>query len=292
MYSFKLLLVFLLISASHSILSAQGIKCSESDPFCADAGAVFLAAVNTNLHPDDNTNNYGCLGAAYNPAWYYLKIGDTGPIQLTLSNSNNIDIDFIIWGPFADLSTATSSCGSYTFSQIADCSFDAGATEIVDFTAATTGDIYILLITNFANSPTDISVAQTGGTGSTDCGIIGPSCDADAGTFSTTTLSVDEETAVSISHNGNHEATYTQEYILTNKYDYILQIQSTPSFGVLAVGDYKILAINYDTGGVDNLSVGTQTAVLTGACFALSSAVDVEVNGLPPCGSFSSIIQN
>ena len=60
------------------------------------------------------------------------------------------------------------------------------AVEFANVPVSNTGDVYILLITNYANTPTDIIANQTGGTGTTNCGII-PPCAADVGTIDVTT---------------------------------------------------------------------------------------------------------
>ncbi|MEZ5023197.1 MAG: SprB repeat-containing protein [Chitinophagales bacterium] len=65
-----------------------------------------------------------------------------------------------------------------------DCSYDPQAFEVINVPTSTTGQVYLLLITNYANSATNISGNQIGGTGSTDCTIL-PNCAADAGTVTT-----------------------------------------------------------------------------------------------------------
>jgi gliding motility-associated-like protein len=113
-----------------------------------------------------------------NPAWYYLQIDQSGNLDITISqvdnNGSGIDVDFIAWGPFA---SPTGPCtAGLTSGNTVDCSYSTAATEVANITGAVTGEYYILLITNYANQSGNITFSQTGGTGSTDCSIVTPSC--------------------------------------------------------------------------------------------------------------------
>ena len=55
-----------------------------------------------------------------------------------------------------------------------DCSYSTAAQETANLVNTQTGQVYVLLITNYANIVTNISFSQTGGAGSTNCGIIAP----------------------------------------------------------------------------------------------------------------------
>lgn len=160
----------------------QGATCAEMDPICTDVGAEFTAGVGTVAEPG---NDYGCLFTYPNPSWYYLEIATDGDIDMSLSAPS--DIDFIIWGPFADLATAISYCGSLGVDPDApevDCSYSATASETPSIPGAITGEVYIMLITNYAAVVQDVTLFQTGGSGSTDCSIIEPDpCVSYAGTF-------------------------------------------------------------------------------------------------------------
>lgn len=148
--------------------NSSGEDCSDPLPFCTDSGDTFSAGINQPSAPAGN--NYGCLGSQPNPIWYYLKIADPGNINILETNSNAVDVDFALWGPFADLADATNNCGH--LGTPIDCSYSTSAIENIDIIGAATGQVYLLLITNFSNAPTDITVNQTGGDGSTDCTIL------------------------------------------------------------------------------------------------------------------------
>jgi len=143
-------------------------SCAAAQPFCTSSGVTFPAATNTTAQAGPN---YGCLLSQPNPQWYYLNIATAGNIQIGLTNSANVDIDFALWGPFA---TQAAMCAGVTAAPI-DCSFSTAAVEQVDITGATVGQWYMLLITNFSNVPTNISAtAQNapGTDGTTNCNIL------------------------------------------------------------------------------------------------------------------------
>lgn len=162
------IIIFVLISFFTKNAIAQGADCSTASPFCTSVPASFPAGTNTTAPVGPN---YGCLGSQPNPAWFYLQVATTGPITLNMTNSANLDIDFIIWGPFTSPATA---CSSGLTGTDVDCSYSSSANETGVIPSATAGEVYVLLITNYSNQPTTISLNQTGGTGtgSTNCGIV------------------------------------------------------------------------------------------------------------------------
>jgi gliding motility-associated-like protein len=148
-----------------------GTDCNNLEPICTDVGISFTASSGV---PDASTtspgNNYDCLWSEPNPTYYYLEISTTGDIQMNLSASS--DIDFIIWGPFSSLADAEANCGTY--SQVEDCSYSSTNNETPEITGAIVGEVYVMLVTNYANVVQNISLTQAGGTGNTDCTIVNP----------------------------------------------------------------------------------------------------------------------
>jgi len=150
---------------------AGGTDCNNLEPICTDVGISFSASSGV---PDASTtspgNNYDCLWSEPNPTYYYLEISTSGDVIMNLSA--NSDIDFIIWGPFSSLADAEANCGSY--SQVEDCSYSATNNETPQITGAVVGEVYVMLVTNYANVVQDITLTQSGGTGNTDCTIVNP----------------------------------------------------------------------------------------------------------------------
>ncbi|MFT4601428.1 MAG: hypothetical protein ACI857_001608, partial [Arenicella sp.] len=157
----------------------QSEDCATMEPICTDNGLVFTA--NTGVPEASTTapgNDYDCLGTQPNPTWYYLEVSANGNIDMDLSAPT--DIDFIIWGPFANLSVAQANCGDMgnpPANNVVDCSFSATANETPSIPGAVIGEVYVMMITNYANNVQDISLTQSGGAGATDCTIINnPPC--------------------------------------------------------------------------------------------------------------------
>ena len=143
-------------------------SCAAASPFCTSTGATYAAATGTTSQTGPN---YGCLSTQPSPAWFYLNIATSGNIQINLSNSVNQDIDFAIWGPF---NTQNELCNGITNAPI-DCSYSTSPTEQVDIPNAVAGQWYIMIITNFADNPTNISALAgdaAGTDGTTNCAIL------------------------------------------------------------------------------------------------------------------------
>lgn len=169
----NLITILFLFIAPYIFSQAGGTNCADMEPICTDAGVNFQANSNgPNASTIDPGNNYGCLFTSPNPSWFYLEISDAGNIIMSLTAPS--DIDFIIWGPYPDLATAQATCGNHQ--NIVDCSFSATANETPEILNAQVGQVYVLLVTNYANQVQNISLTQTSGTGGTDCTILQPEC--------------------------------------------------------------------------------------------------------------------
>jgi gliding motility-associated-like protein len=162
-----LITLLFLVSLLSNKVFAQGNSCGTASPFCTATGAATFPASQNTTAPSGP--NYGCLFSQPNPAWFYLQIANAGPLTLNMTNSANVDIDFIIWGPFTSASTACSS--GLTGTAVA-CSYSGSSNETGVIPSAVVGEVYVLMVTNYSNQPTTISVAQTGGTGATNCSIV------------------------------------------------------------------------------------------------------------------------
>jgi gliding motility-associated-like protein len=162
-------LLFSLIFAFKA--TSQGSTCAQMTPLCADAGLTFsVDDTGTDATIDEPGNDYDCLFSAPSPNWFYIEVDLAGNIDMQLSAAD--DIDFIIWGPFASLAQAQASCGNMT--NVVDCSFDFTNIESPSIPNAQIGEVYVMMVTNYAGIAQDIDLIQTGGTGGTDCSIVTP----------------------------------------------------------------------------------------------------------------------
>jgi hypothetical protein len=165
-------LLFLLTGLVISFcLQAQlpNTTCVNAIQICFDDPVGYPATINAGAA--ETGPNYGCLNSRPNPAWFYFQVSAPGDHQLFITNTQARDLDFIIYGPF---STEDDWCDSLTALNTADCSYAGGTTETANFTSTAIGDVYVLLITNFSNQPTNVSVVQNAGNGAFDCNFVAP----------------------------------------------------------------------------------------------------------------------
>lgn len=181
------------------IVVAQGLSCDAMEPFCA--GDDSLIFENTaGVGNAENGPDYGCLGSEPNPAWYFIQVDQSGDLffrieQNTLQDFTGagLDVDFVAWGPFTsteiqsgicnDLTAANHVPGSWSGgdppinnSTSQGCSYSGFEIESFNIIGATAGEFYVLLITNFSNTPGFIRMEQSNAgaqdSGTTDCSIV------------------------------------------------------------------------------------------------------------------------
>ncbi|WP_047548731.1 gliding motility-associated C-terminal domain-containing protein [Psychroserpens sp. Hel_I_66] len=162
------------------------IICENAENFCAEPGG---ALTTSNIIGIPDPTDIACLSSAPNPTWSIIQIGDPGLIEIEISqvdeDGNGLDVDFVLWGPFDDLEGAcdgldlgcpdpaacpnnTTSPDFYPFGNIVDCSYSFVSVENLTIDDAQTGEIYLLLVTNFSDDPGTISISQTNDGGETD----------------------------------------------------------------------------------------------------------------------------
>ncbi len=154
------------------VQSRENNMCEFADPFCTDNGMYeFPAGVNAGS--GEAGPDYDCLYTQPNPAWYYMRIGDPGAMDIHMYSTPEVDIDFCCWGPFEDPTTPCPN--GLTEDKVVSCSYSTSWTEHCMIPAtAQTGEYYILVITNYSNQPCNINFSMVAGNGSTDCGILPP----------------------------------------------------------------------------------------------------------------------
>ncbi|WP_084158112.1 T9SS type B sorting domain-containing protein [Gaetbulibacter saemankumensis] len=148
--------------------------CIDAEPLCALEGFSY-----PNNHGRDFAEfgpNYGCMRGRPNPSWFYLQIDQGGDITLKLEQSKtpqgpaDLDVDFIIYGPFTDPRLPCTD--DLTAQNIIDCNWSPNAIEYANITTTKTGEYYLLMITNYSVYPGYISVTKTAGTATTNCVIV------------------------------------------------------------------------------------------------------------------------
>jgi large repetitive protein len=152
--------------------SQSGDNCANAAPFCT--GTSYNFPNNTGVASLGGAGAYGCLGSTPNPVWYFMEILNPGNLDITINQgptpgSTGQDVDFVCWGPFANQSVM---CSGYSAGNIIDCSYSTASTEVCNITGASTGQFYLMLLTNYSNSSGYISFTNTGGAATTNCAIL------------------------------------------------------------------------------------------------------------------------
>ncbi|MCH2223866.1 MAG: T9SS type A sorting domain-containing protein [Crocinitomicaceae bacterium] len=146
------------------------IACDVPDPICSGTPITFTAQSNgTTASTVNPGNNYDCLSTTPNPSWYYLEIDTGGDIAIDITAGQ--DIDFALWGPYANIPAAVAACNAYPTP--IDCSYSTASTEQANVTGVVPGEVYVLLVTNYAAVTQTISLNEAGSnTATTDCSIL------------------------------------------------------------------------------------------------------------------------
>ena len=184
------ILIALVSLVTMSASAQNNTTCASMSPICTDSILVFpLNFVATGTPPQAEVGpNYGCCVPQPNPSWFYFEVSTAGDINMQMSCTQ--DIDYVIWGPFADLATAQGQCGTLGVAPNPgpiDCNALGGVNNnLPTITGAAVGEVYVMMVTNFSNQNTSFELTQIGGFGGTDCSIVIPPCVGDPGSFSLT----------------------------------------------------------------------------------------------------------
>lgn len=148
-------------------------NCNQANAICGSLGIPF-----GNTHQSataDPGNNYGCLGSQPNPTWFYLPVSENGSLNLKVEQNATIDftgqlldVDYILYGPFADPVTPCS--GGLTQNKIISCSYSGSGIEYPTIPNAVAGQYYLLMTTNFSNNAGFIRITlNPNSTGAMEC---------------------------------------------------------------------------------------------------------------------------
>ncbi|WP_165929468.1 beta strand repeat-containing protein, partial [Flavobacterium rhamnosiphilum] len=165
-------ILILLFTSFSQLVFSQSSNCSTATPICSESGVTYPALINNGQAPSGP--NYGCLGSTINASYFTITVGISGDIVLSISNSpKNRDIDWVLWGAFNDSNAAVSSCatlgqGGSSGSVIA-CDYGSSPSGTITVNGAVAGKVYVLMVTNFSDKDTDISITEGSGGGSLCC---------------------------------------------------------------------------------------------------------------------------
>ncbi len=144
--------------------------CSLANSLCGALGIPFQNTINF-----PSSGSRGCLGSTPNPTWFYLPVSNSGSINLMIQqstnpsfNGNNIDVDYIVYGPFTDPITPCN--GQLTSNNVVSCSYSASAIEYPIIPNAIAGEYYLIMVTNFSNIQGYVRISDLGNSqGTIDC---------------------------------------------------------------------------------------------------------------------------
>ena len=159
------------------------LPCTEAPAFCTGQTVTYANATNV-----PSLGTIGCLFTSPNPAFFFLQVNQAGPLSYLISQVTTagapIDVDYVAWGPFTDLNTACSGVPANPLpgavpiptpttgcpGTIHACSYSTAAQEIMCLPNAQLCQVYVIMITNFANQAGTVTFTQTnGGGGTTAC---------------------------------------------------------------------------------------------------------------------------
>ena len=165
----KLLLIFTLVFSGIIYAQNNNTLCSDAQALCGALGNPFINT--TDAPPAMPGADYGCLGSEPNPFWFYIPVSADGVLSFLITqealDGDELDVDFICYGPFASLEE---SCYNLDSDHIVDCSYSAAPVEDVLIPNAQAGEYYIMMVTNFSNVSGLITITTQGNTtGEIDC---------------------------------------------------------------------------------------------------------------------------
>ncbi|RYY85675.1 MAG: hypothetical protein EOO15_16425, partial [Chitinophagaceae bacterium] len=155
------------------------VPCNQAPSFCSTQPVTYQNATNV-----PSLGQIGCLFTTPNPAFFFLQVNSAGPLNYLLTQSTtpngapNLDVDYVVWGPFADNAAACAAIPANPLPQgvcpaLHACSYSAAPTETMCLPNAQLCQVYVVMITNFANQPGYVTFTQTNSTtpggGQTEC---------------------------------------------------------------------------------------------------------------------------
>lgn len=145
------------------------VTCPQMQPICSGSPIVFQAqSGGGSAAPGPD---YDCLLTTPNPTWFYMEIATPGSMAIDLTAGS--DVDFAMWGPYANLAAAQADCNSYPTP--IDCSYSGSNVELMNIASVNAGEVYAVLVTNYANVIQNITLNQaSGATATTNCAILNP----------------------------------------------------------------------------------------------------------------------
>ena len=166
------LLIFILLLSVKNFAQGGASSCAElaANPAAYQSCATSIP-FSSSVGGNGESFNSTCIPSQYvGPTWFFIEIDSPGNVVLQISQQNlagmGTDVDFVLWGPFSNLNNI---CNQLNTNNEVDCSYLPDTVETVNIPNSNEGDLYVIVIDNYSGQAGNITVSQTGGTGSTNC---------------------------------------------------------------------------------------------------------------------------
>lgn len=151
-------------------------SCDLATPICVDGTTTYPNQTNVQAPAG---NNYGCLGNQPNPSWFYFTVDQGGTMDFSVTQTvftgSGSDVDFILYGPYSSYTEAQTYCGNLgtattgsSVNTVVACSYSNASTEQVT-TEVTSGQVFVLMVTNYSNESGYYTFSPGTGDATIDC---------------------------------------------------------------------------------------------------------------------------
>ena len=143
---------------------------------CSTTSITYPGPVGNSCVDGVSGTKWNCISGRNNQTWFYVKALTTGTLRFKFTNSANVDVDGIIWGPLPN-NDFSQACNLTTQTPLA-CDYDraanvelpclnnssCGGTASSAGIPVQAGQIFIMCILNYSDDNTNITISQpTGG---------------------------------------------------------------------------------------------------------------------------------
>jgi hypothetical protein len=180
-----------LVINSGSVGAVGTADVNEFSPICVGSATTFAASTaKPDLRTISPAHAYGTLGSAPNYKLFYTKVASGGILNISQSNSSNVDVDGALWGPFNNVPDLlrTGATAPTSYQNLLASDYLTSPTFNFNNINVLSGKYYVLLIANYSGSATNISFnTGVGTTATSDCNILNYALDITASTSTVVT---------------------------------------------------------------------------------------------------------
>ena len=230
-----------------SAWAQQGPTCDQIQAFCIGTQGVMFP--NTNQYNSNEVNaeigpEYGCVGIQPYPTWLLIQIDTPGDLEFDLSQNSemdgsgdDLDADFVIWGPFDQGTDVCDYNASLNGDNIEDCDFTPADIPI-NIDNAEVGKLYVLMVTNYSGEIGFINIQQNTAAapnpGTTECTLEQPDLGPDQEICNNEVITLDAMTT--------DADNYFWEVDNGNGFT-VINGENNPTITVTETGIYRVTAV-------------------------------------------------